>query len=330
MEFLEEDAPVWNSGSVYFDDEVVRYQGKLYLALKKTSADMPGRCKSGIWKLLGYEGSQKEAGDEEFCYSEEPLVEQKSIHSGKSEVSEPTQSKAANKPLAKKQTLKERQDEDIIKRSKAEEQKPEPAIEQKMNTSATDQHSVNEALKEIEFKKIKGFNADEQNIVSKLILPQHGKEDVRLTWTSSNPELISALGQVKRPDDCLDVAVNLSVTASKNKMSATRYFTLWVKALEKRYSDKECVDRVYDILDFEQIKGGNSKIGAITHDLTLPRQGLHDTQILWAVKEQELLDQNGCLKRDSVKKDTPVRLFAIIVKNEVQRLKYFDLTLQSH
>lgn len=324
MEFLEEDAPVWNSGTVYFDDEVVRYQGKCYLALKKTSADMPGRCKSGIWKLLGYEDSQKEADDEAFCYSEEPLVEQKS------KVSEPTHAKAAKKPLAKKQTLKERQDESMTKRSKAEEQKPEPAAEQQMNTSVTDQHRVNEALKEIEFKKIKGFNADEQSIVSKLILPQHAKEDVRLIWTSSNPELISALGQVKRPDDCLDVAVNLSVTASKNKMSATRYFTLWVKALEKRYSDKECVDRVYDILDFEQIKGGNTKISAITHDLVLPTQGLHDTQILWAVKEQELLEQSGCLKRDRVKKDTPVRLYAIIVKNDAQRLKYFDLTLQSH
>ncbi|MBE0499673.1 MAG: hypothetical protein IBX43_10645 [Campylobacterales bacterium] len=327
MEFLEEDAPVWNSGSVYFDDEVVRYQGKLYLALKKTSADMPGRCKSGIWKLLGYEDSQKEADNEEFCYSEEPPVEPKNKESGKSEVPEPTPAKVATKPLAKKQTLKERQDEGATKSSKAEEQKAEPVAEQKMNTPATDQHSVNEALKEIEFKKIKGFNADEQNIVSKLILPQHAKEDVQLTWTSSNPELISALGQVKRPDDCLDVAVNLSVTASKNKMSATRYFTLWVKALEKRYSDKECVDRVHDILDFEQIKGGNTKTSAITQDLVLPTQGLFDTQILWAVKEQELLELSGRLKRDRVKKDTPVRLYAIIVKNDTQRLKYFDLTL---
>ncbi len=334
MVYLEDDVPVWNSGTIYFDDEIVRYQGKRYLALKKTSSDMPGRCKAGIWKLLGFEDSQREAdNDDEFCYSEEPLDKENIIQNEAAEkesMPQPTPAKAADKPLAKKQTLKERQDEEMAKRSKAAQQQCVPAPEQKMNTPQEDQHSVNEALKEIEFKKIKGFNADEQNIVSKLILPQHSKEDVKLIWTSSHPMLISTLGQVNRPGDGLDVAVNISVSASKNKISATRFFTLRVKALEKRYSDSECVDMAYDILDFEQIKGHNTKISAITQDLALPKQGHYGTQILWTVNEHELLEQSGCLNRERVKKDTQIRLYAIIVKNDAQRLKYFDLTLQSH
>ncbi len=47
---VSSDIQIWNAGNVYFDDEVVDYQGRYYIALKKTSAEVPGR--SNKWKEL--------------------------------------------------------------------------------------------------------------------------------------------------------------------------------------------------------------------------------------------------------------------------------------
>lgn len=344
-----DDVQIWNAGSIYYDDEIVEYQGKRYIALRKTSTDIPGRCKAGIWKVLTSENSESAVDFEDYSYSEEPIaglpVKENDeavlpfINTPIKKVAEPvppiislerSSVKPVNKPLAKKQTLKERQDEQKessrLNETSLQEERAS-TMPGKMMAAPTDQHIVNEILKEMEFRKIKGFNVDEQSIVSNLILPQNSKEDSKLTWGSSHPEIISVQGKVNRPLDGVDVCVNLSVTASKNKTSATRFFTLWVKALEKSYSDKECVDIVCDLLDFDQIKGPNSSINAISHDLELLTQGLYNTQILWASKNFELLDERGRLNKKILDKDTPVRLYAIITKGDTERLKYFDLSV---
>ncbi len=329
-----EEAPMWNASSVYFDDEIVEYQSRYYIALSKTSAEVPGRSKK--WKELVYEEDEIPFEDESTLYDEsintpEYVEKESTLNVQQSDAPQTVNNmKPVNKPLAKKQTLKERQEEQAKKRQTTTpvEATTIQTMARKMTVAPSDQSIVNEILKEMEFKKIKGFNTAEDNITTKLILPQTAKGDIKLTWQSSHPDIISSTGVVTRPEDGHDVAVNLSLTVSKEKTSATRFFTLWVKGVEKSYSDDECVQMVYDMLVFDQFKGGNSKADTIIDDLELLTHGLYDTDIIWACTHRDLLDETGKFYQNRVSKDTDIRLYAIVIKGEVEMLKHFDLTLK--
>jgi Atrophied bacterial Ig domain len=347
------EAQIWNASTVYFDDEIVEYQGKYYIALKKTSAEVPGRSKHGIWKELIEEEEDVNLDLDLSLYGEEPqspkpLVKEKNSVEIAAEKAQKVQqrstavkkivapvlkkeaitpippTKTVNKPLARKKTLKERQVEVPHKTEPLS-----PSTERKMHVAPSDQSVVNDILKAIEFKKIKGLNTDDLSITTNLILPQKMGDEIQLIWESSHPHIISAQGAVTRPDDGVDIAVNLSVNVTKKQTSAKRFFTLWVKANERVYSDDECVNMVYDILDFEQIRGKNERLTEITHSLELLTHGLHDTEILWASKERDLLDERGHFYRERLRKNTRIRIYAIIVKGNVQRLKHFELTLKT-
>lgn len=370
---MPSEISVWNSSSIYFDDEVVEYQGKYYKALRKTSTDIPGRCKAGIWQVL-------HAVDEVSLYTQDDLYEDdlmdspsgikgdtlKEEKTEKSDVDSSAKSpiqktadsrgvvstsqkvnvKPVNKPLTKKKTLKEQQEEQRLRKealnakpAAVEEKKPAAAdmnsiakpVPRKMTMAPSDQSIVNDTLKEIDFNTIKGVNVDENNVTSDLLLSKDpvSLEEGSISWESSHPEIISSTGKVHCPEDGNDVAVNLSVTVSKNKTSATRFFTLWVKAQEKAYSDEECVEMVLDALSFDQIKGKNSKVSEITEDLELLTEGLYNTEIFWASKDRSLIDETGKCYQHNLSKNTRVRLYAIITKGNEERLKHFDLTLKT-
>jgi len=348
------DVSVWNSHTVYFDDEVVEYQGKYYIALCKTSVEVPGRAKAGIWKEIIYSDEQdvSEYGDElyedltptevikptkaDVAKKPQKQVEKtpqtKNVTSKKEmPLTKKVQNKPENKPLSTKKTIKEQEEE---KRSKAGGSKViEPktmtqAAMKKMQVAPNEQSVVNEILKEMEFKKIKGFNTDDHNICKNLILPQ-SKDTAILEWNSSHLDVISSKGEVTRPLDGNDVAVNLSLTVRLNKTSSTRFYTLWVKALEKVLSNEECVEDVYEKLSFEHIKGKNIKESAVSENLNLLTHGLYDTEIFWASNKRELLDETGHVFKDNLSKNTKVRLYAIIVKTGIEKLKSFDLVLKA-
>lgn len=332
---------VWNSHTVYFDDELVEYQGRYYVALCKTSAEVPGRCKAGIWKEVIYEepeSSVDEQGyediyDEALIPQPEAPVKKPVKPALKKEAPASVTPKPVNKPLAKKKTLKEQAQEKQALSSQKSVQTPKPqAVQQamptrKMQMAPSEQSIVNAILKEMDFKKIKGFNTDDNNICKNLILPQ-SQGEASLEWNSSHADIISAQGEVKRPIDGHDVAVNLSLTVKLNKTSATRFYTLWVKAEEKVLSDKECVDLVYEALDFDYIKGANQKASVITNDLELLSHGLYDTEIFWASKNRAILDETGRFHKAHLKKNSKLRLYAIITKGNEERLKHFDLILK--
>jgi len=355
---------VWNSHSVYFDDEIVEYQSKHYMALCKTSAEVPGRSKAGIWKEVSISEEEPSSHYNEV-YEEFPPKEKNQEYKGKEDGKDrvlqkskrteeiqknsvapkakaaspivPEQQKTeiravrntaklANKPLLKKKTLSE-QAEQIHAQSTPIVSAPIPSPMKKMQIVPNEQSLVNELLKEMAFKKIKGFNPDDNTITTNLILPQT-KEGARLEWNSSHPSIISSKGEVTQPVDGNDVAVNLSLTVHINKTSATRFFTLWVKAEEQVLSDEECVEIVDETLTFEHIKGLNIKASVITQNLELLTHGLYDTTIFWASKSRELLDESGTFHKVNLSKNTKVRIYAIIVKGNAEKLKHFDLILK--
>ena len=326
----EQEITVWNAHTVYYDDEIVEYQGRYFIALNKTFAEVPGRCKPGIWKEIAYESIASVYRYDEEDYGEE-LYEQNDMSSSVEE-KQPAKPKATPqktaqpvKPAAVKKTLAQ-QKEEKAQTATPSKSAPQP-LRRDMQLQPTDQSLVNEALKAMDFKKIKGFNSDENSITGKLILPQTGKDGLIFTWESSHPQYISAKGEVIRPKDGEDVAVNLGLTVTLNQAKATRFFTLWVKAEEKVYTDQESVDLVYDNLTFKQILGANTDAARIDKDLPLVSSALHNTAIYWASSERSVVDESGSVYRTSISKATPVRLYAIIVKGSCERMKTFDITV---
>lgn len=349
---FESDIAIWNAGSVYFDDEVVEYQGKFYKALRKTSAEIPGRSKAGTWmELHDLDDNKSSYGSDEGLYEDEIIpTDMSSMHKKASAAVTPKKAVVdeSKKTPIKKKTLKEKQEENKTremtqaKTSPSEKRMQEEPVqkssalpsERKMTLAPNDQSLVNDILKEMDFKKIKGVNSDDHNIKSNLILPQsvtsplNDEEKISLNWESSHPDIISTVGKVQRPVDGNDVAVNLSLSVTKNKATSTRFFTLWVKSEEKVYTDQECVDMVYNALSFDHFKGQNSSVQAVSYSLDLLTHGLHDTKIFWASSHRDLIDETGYLHKDKVIDNIELSLYAIIVKNKIERMKRFELQLK--
>jgi hypothetical protein len=310
------EVSVWSAGNVYYHDEIVEYQGRYFQALTKTFAEVPGRSKAGIWREISAEEALGNSFDANLVYEES--YQQPSTPETKEPISvqAKTPVQAANKPINKTPVPPKKT---VIKQTVAQRQA------QAMQTKPSDQMLVNAALKEMVFKKIKGFNSDEHEITKKLILPQSTKDGLLFTWESSHPEYISSKGEVTRPKEGEDVAVNLGLTIRLNEAKATRFFTLWVKAEEKVYTDQECVDMMYEQLDFDHLRGNNQSQKSVKTNLNLISHGLHQTKIYWASSHRLVLDESGALYSARIENTTPVRLYAIIRKGEIERMKSFDL-----
>lgn len=92
----------------------------------------------------------------------------------------------------------------------------------------SDQQKVTDALKDVVIR-------DEHAIRSDLTLPSRGAHDVTLTWKSSDPDVVTASGEVKRPPyGSRPRVARLSVTAAKGYTYDTRYFTLTVLPLPRK------------------------------------------------------------------------------------------------
>ncbi|MCM3574419.1 S-layer homology domain-containing protein [Mesobacillus subterraneus] len=77
-------------------------------------------------------------------------------------------------------------------------------------------------------------NESLENVTGELALPLEGINGTTISWTSSNPEVVTEDGVVTRPaHDEADVEVTLTATISKNTASDTKTFTVIVKKEEQ-------------------------------------------------------------------------------------------------
>ncbi len=92
----------------------------------------------------------------------------------------------------------------------------------------TDRQKVDKALQDIVIW-------DQDEIRGNVTLPAKGAHDVVLAWQSSDPGVVSASGEVRRPPHgSRPRKARLSVRATKGYTSNTRYFTLTVLPLPKK------------------------------------------------------------------------------------------------
>ncbi|HHY17062.1 MAG TPA: hypothetical protein GX524_03220, partial [Firmicutes bacterium] len=90
---------------------------------------------------------------------------------------------------------------------------------------------VDAARAALDFEDFKGSNTDANGITENLALPDTGEYETAITWASSNTGVIGIDGTVIRPSQAAgDQTVALTATIAKGSESATKAFTLTVKA----------------------------------------------------------------------------------------------------
>lgn len=91
--------------------------------------------------------------------------------------------------------------------------------------------SVAAALEALEVGYVAGNNAD--NVTQNVTLPTAGIEDVTVSWSSDNAEILSTSGVVVRPlAGSADAIITLTATLTKGQVTDTKSFTVIVRSLE--------------------------------------------------------------------------------------------------
>lgn len=83
---------------------------------------------------------------------------------------------------------------------------------------------VYDDMQNLTFETIRGFNGNAGAIVSDLVLPEYGEKGSRITWTSSEPDVISTSGKVKRYAD-KNKRVTLTATLTRDAYEGEEPYT---------------------------------------------------------------------------------------------------------
>lgn len=156
---------------------------------------------------------------------------------------------------------------------------------------------------------------DTSAVVDNLVLPSVGEYGSTITWSSSDPEIISDTGVVNRPaHEEGDKTVILTATITSGTESDTKEFMVTVLAqlsdLEKlRLAAQEL--KVYNIDD---VRG----------NLTLLTEGLEGTSISWTSENTDIITTTGEVTRPAHGSgDVNVKLTATLTLNDYSMTKSF-------
>ncbi|MFE6506984.1 immunoglobulin-like domain-containing protein [Nocardioides sp. NPDC057767] len=160
---------------------------------------------------------------------------------------------------------------------------------------------------------------DTSRVVSDLSLASGGPNGSTFTWATTDPEVVSATGDVTRPPyGSPDATVTLTATATHGDAAESETFTIKVPA---DISDEEKVARAAAALrvwDADEIRG----------NITLPTQGLHGTTVSWTSSEPAVVTPTGEVDRPAYgEKAVRLALNATVSLGKVKDKRQFRLTV---
>lgn len=176
----------------------------------------------------------------------------------------------------------------------------------------------------------------EESVTRNLFLPKTGETGSVLTWTSSNPDVLTNTGRVKRPGpDEEDVTVELTVKlADPDRPGETlvKTFTLVIKKL----SDQEAAEdaaRSTGISTAATFAPGDTW-ESVTEAFVLLQTGKHDTKITWTSSEASVIAvrQNADEAKGNITlpaKDTNVILTATFTRGGKSAVKNYLLIVKA-
>lgn len=163
-------------------------------------------------------------------------------------------------------------------------------------------------------------------ITTNITLPTSGANGTTITWSSSDPSVISVGGSVTRPaNGDGDKVVTLTATITKNGVSEIKTFSVTV--IEQPASDADSVAE--DKANLVVTYGSGDSVGNVTQDVTLPTSGANGTTISWASNNTGVIANDGTVIRPAFNSgDATVTLTATITKGSESVTKVFTLTVK--
>lgn len=156
-----------------------------------------------------------------------------------------------------------------------------------------------------------------------ITLPVTGANGTTISWSSSNPAVVSNTGVVTRPAYTgSNVVLTLTATIVKNSASDTRIFTITV--LKVAATDAQCVadDKAALTIGY----GGSDNSSSVTQNILLLTSGSSGTAISWS--NTSVITNTGVVTRpDYYAGNATIVLTATITKNSDSDTKVFTLTV---
>ena len=176
------------------------------------------------------------------------------------------------------------------------------------------QEILTEALNTLEIPNANSVNTN-------LFLPSTIGENIKVTWSSSNPNVITNNGQITRPEIGSNaIKATLTATLEYNNDTQTKQIEVTILPL---LSDAESVQKDLEELS---IKGN---VNNIRSNIYLPITTKEGTKIVWTSSHPEFISNTGKVLKlsetESGKQD--VVLTATIIKGDEKANKNFNISI---
>lgn len=159
-------------------------------------------------------------------------------------------------------------------------------------------------------------------VTQNLALPLTGSSGCIVTWTSSDPSLVSTAGIVERPAYG-DAELTLTATVASHAVSDTAAFTITVKG---QTSDADAVAAAKAALNIVYAPGDSAS--NVTQSLTLPANGSDACTITWSSSDPSVISNTG-LVTPPAGSDASITLTATIHSHAASDTKDFLLTVKA-
>ncbi|WP_420831239.1 immunoglobulin-like domain-containing protein [Paenibacillus lignilyticus] len=190
---------------------------------------------------------------------------------------------------------------------------------------SADHFQAAQAVNNLTWDVLKGANADEAHVSTNLTLPDSDPANhAKITWSSDDPNVISADGQVTRP--AAGQAVKLTAAATMGTATAERVFNLTVlaaAATDGQATDEDAANVTWDV-----IRGDNESEADVSSALSLPTHGSNGTTITWTSNKPKFITNQGRVYIPLFDEgDANVELVATVTKGGSSFNKTFNLTV---
>jgi len=156
---------------------------------------------------------------------------------------------------------------------------------------------------------------DTTAVTADLSLPTKGANGTAISWTSSDPAVVSTTGAVTRPaPKAGDASVTLTATISMGTQSATREFAVTIPQEESDVVKVAQAARGLTLPDESDVRG----------NLTLPTTGLHGSTIAWRSTNPSVITATGEVTRPAYgTRAQPLELLATLTVGDHSRVRAF-------
>ena len=160
------------------------------------------------------------------------------------------------------------------------------------------------------------------SVTHNLTLLTTGADGTTISWTSSDPSVISTTGVVTQPVT-QDANVTLTATISVSGVSDTKTFPVTVKA---QMTEAQAVAAAKAALAVGYASGDSA--ASVTQNLTLAAAGIDTSTVAWSSSDASVVTNAGVVARPSIG-DASVTLTATITVGSASDTKTFAVTVKA-